>query len=1071
MNNNPGNLERDTEDFLARIGHSPAAAPGFPDPAAGDQQAIGDLLNQSNAAAQAGELATASSFASRAAYLSIAYGLSYLTGQAVLLLARIALAERRDAVALDGLVLAAGIIAGEIGTPGEVIVAPLMPDLASAAESVTLAGDQGARMRAFLVPIRQFLGEKGNVAGLIWTDLILAQAATEGGDVTAGEQYLRLALDRQTGSGARAQAGPPGDLPLPGPDLLVSAITVVVTALLSAKEDERAEAWAERATTLDAGSWKAWSALATVQQKMARWEQALRSLERVTAIRPDHPAAYASEAAILRALGRLPEAIEQATMAIGRGSDPAFFLLRGQLRHEADDHTAAIEDVEHAVSLAPDDIGVRTTALGLKVWSLVGLGEPQAALEAISAASTAQPPGSPAAAICAMLTSEVLTSMGRLDQAIEQCTRWIELVPYDADAWLHRADARLKFGDEAGAIADLREAAFMARDPDGALQRIEPLVAAKPDDPVLLGLRGFALSEGGHQARAMADLDRAVALDPDNAEIRMRRGLARLRCDFDLADLSSQPFTAEMIMASVDDLAASAGALGGEALTAYVWLVDRITADGWFRFRLTQREDPGAITVVLPGTAKPVQAWLRAGALTAARRWEETVQQLTIAQNGLAEQGFVCFASRIDLDLADCHIRLGQVQQARFLLDRWEDRGLALHVSPWTPNLRQEQAKIYNTSLKESGKRAITPELEYLLLYGVGLPTITRTHDLLDALLTSRLGDPDGALDKLGPPDKVKELASLAPNSLFDVATILRDGGRKEEALAMVDEAMAGSGIVPEQRTRAENLRGNLLLLLDRPAEAEQAFQAVAAASRRDGDRYGAILAQCNIASSLFWQGHLQRALEAVDSVRDDLPSVPSHAQQRWHQARAQILLGLSRPDDAEAAVLEAVKISETILSSLRTADLQTAWQGGSRDLYDFAVDIAMAAGHVGTALELVERARSRAFLFQLASRAPVTPAQVVAPEPGGQTDAALASAALARRRRVLARLLAPARQGQRADPETLSELRQISLKAEDITDTAELAAGEQALGGQGAQGAPGHGCEPGTAAAAGTRW
>jgi hypothetical protein len=132
---NRGNLERDTEDFLARIGHSPAPVAGLPDPAARDQQAIVDLLAQSNAAAHTSDPAAASSPAARAVQLSVAYGLSYLTGQAVLLLARIALAERRDAVALDGLVLAAGIIAGEIGTPEEAVVALLMPDLASAAES------------------------------------------------------------------------------------------------------------------------------------------------------------------------------------------------------------------------------------------------------------------------------------------------------------------------------------------------------------------------------------------------------------------------------------------------------------------------------------------------------------------------------------------------------------------------------------------------------------------------------------------------------------------------------------------------------------------------------------------------------------------------------------------------------------------------------------------------------------------------------------------------------------------------------------------------------------------------
>jgi CHAT domain-containing protein/tetratricopeptide (TPR) repeat protein len=1028
------------DGFLFRLGYPGLLATDTSDPAAVDPRVIADLLARSERTAHDGDLVTAGWLAARAAHLSAVWDLPLPAGQAVLLLAQVAVAGQQAAAAVvDALVLVSGIVATLVREGGDIAISPMVSTLAEVAARVTLVGTHGARIRASLVPVKRFFDDRGDVVALAWTELVLAQAATEGGDVAAGEDYLRLMLEARAMLATPAlAAAPPGQLAAPQAEFVVAVMVVVAMAFLGDKDEERAEFWAEEATKLDAESWQAWSTLATVYQESSQFEAALRSLDTAIALRPDDPAGYAAAASILGSLGRVPEAVERATAAIEHGSDPSFFLLRGQLHYEAGDNAAALEDLDQVSKIASGDLTLAGQVVVLTARSLLAMGDARAALDAVTALEGTQPPGSPVTALYAMLAAEILASIGQLAEAIEQCTRWIEVTPEDADAWLGRADARLKIGDEAGARADLREAARISRDPESALLRIEPLVTDRPDDPSLLALRGFALSEAGHRDRAMTDLDRAAALAPDNYEIRMTRGLARLRCNFDLEDWSDEPLEIETVMASVEDLAASAYALGDEARSAYVWLADRITAHDDICDRMLQPEVPGAIAAVLPAAGEPLRAWLDARALAKQRRWPETIERLTAAQQGLAGLGLVCFASRIDLDVADCHIRLGEFEQSRLLLDRW-DVALALHNTPWTPSLNIDLDKIRRSALESTGRYPATFEVEYLRLYGVILD-VMYYQQLLDALVTSRLGDPQGALRKLGPPDKVSQLTESAENAWFDVASILRDSGRTEQALVIVEDALADPAFRPGDRLRAENLRGSLLLVLSRPRDAERAFRRSAKAARRLGDSYAAVVTHCNLASALVERGEPEHALAELESVREDIRRAPGVvAQHPWQIVEARALAALGRLDEAEAAVLEAVRLSETTLASLRTADLQTAWQGGRQGLYDLAVDIALRAGHSRKALELVEMARSRAFLFQLTSRVPEAVAGPDSADPSGETDDKLVAPALVNRRRVLARLLAAARQGGRVDPEVHSELQQVQVKVEDVTETVDL--------------------------------
>jgi tetratricopeptide (TPR) repeat protein len=92
----------------------------------------------------------------------------------------------------------------------------------------------------------------------------------------------------------------------------------------------------------------------------------------------------------------------------------------------------------------------------------------------------------------------LLTKLGRYDQAMDDASQVIALSPANDDSgYLLRGDALAAKHDYAGAVDAYSEA--LTRDPKNWLG---------------YGARGEALAQLGQDDRALADLDRAVALDP-----------------------------------------------------------------------------------------------------------------------------------------------------------------------------------------------------------------------------------------------------------------------------------------------------------------------------------------------------------------------------------------------------------------------------------------------------------------------------------------------------------------------------------------------------------------------------
>jgi rhomboid protease GluP len=115
---------------------------------------------------------------------------------------------------------------------------------------------------------------------------------------------------------------------------------------------------------------------------------------------------------------------------------------------------------------------------------------------------------------------------GEIDQALELAERGLWILP------------------EHEGLLELRAEAELARpDPRSSLLVLEELLAAAPDDPILLRGHARLAVDAGQIARARADLDRLMHLQPDDFALGFERGLVafaqedwgRAHQDFELA--------------------------------------------------------------------------------------------------------------------------------------------------------------------------------------------------------------------------------------------------------------------------------------------------------------------------------------------------------------------------------------------------------------------------------------------------------------------------------------------------------------------------------------------------------
>ncbi|MFJ6623194.1 tetratricopeptide repeat protein [Kitasatospora sp. NPDC091335] len=235
-------------------------------------------------------------------------------------------------------------------------------------------------------------------------------------------------------------------------------------------------------------------------------DRALADLDTVIAQDPQNAEYYVDRAALHRATGRPDAAIADYGTAIRLGPHlPEAYYNRAETHTDLGRPQAALADLDRALRIAPDHLDALVNRAGLYLEG----GEPDLA-ERDAHAGLDLSPGQPHL-LCVLGLVE--SERGRLAEAEALLTRAVEGAPDLPTAWANRAAVRFERDDVPGAVADLDRA--IALDPD----------------PVALFNRGLAHRRLGDPAAAAEDFTRALAADPGpDPELRAELLRERASC-------------------------------------------------------------------------------------------------------------------------------------------------------------------------------------------------------------------------------------------------------------------------------------------------------------------------------------------------------------------------------------------------------------------------------------------------------------------------------------------------------------------------------------------------------------
>ena len=267
---------------------------------------------------------------------------------------------------------------------------------------------------------------------------------------------------------------------------------------------------------------------------MGRFEEAEESLARALALDPRDRPAQQNMGELRRKQGRYEEAVEWFRKVLARDDGNALAHAGlGVSLLDLERHEEALASMDRALALAPDAPTLRS----LHVFTgraLLALGRPEEAERRLRRAAQILP--GDAAPLVEL--SRLHLAEQRFDEADATLRRAMEIAPDDTAAMQSMAETLRKQGHYARAVESYR--AVLAVDPEHAmahagmgdalfrlerheeaiasLERSLALHALPPTATARLVLMGTASAKLGRPAEAAAHYERAVAIDPRDAE-------------------------------------------------------------------------------------------------------------------------------------------------------------------------------------------------------------------------------------------------------------------------------------------------------------------------------------------------------------------------------------------------------------------------------------------------------------------------------------------------------------------------------------------------------------------------
>jgi len=358
---------------------------------------------------------------------------------------------------------------------------------------------------------------------------------------------------------------------------------------LQVQRHDTAVALLERAVRQSASNPTYLYSFALALQQQGRLDDALRALDVVLSLKPDHTGALKNRASLLLRLGRLADAIQSFDAMLAFSPDDAdVWQNRGNVLQELRRLDEALASYDRVLALRPDHAGA-----WLNRGNIYGrLGRREEALTAFDRALGIDP----RLAGAWLGRANVGCGMGRIDAALADYDKALALDPKHAAAWVGRGNAlsagkrlreALAAHDKAIALDFGSADAWLGRGnacrelakTDDALVAYETALGLAPNFAEAHLGRGNALSELNRHDEALARYDRAIELRPDLAGAWLGRGNVlrgmrkhveaqaaydeALRLDPNLAAAESVRLQAKMAICNWDNFEADRARLSG----------------------------------------------------------------------------------------------------------------------------------------------------------------------------------------------------------------------------------------------------------------------------------------------------------------------------------------------------------------------------------------------------------------------------------------------------------------------------------------------------------------------------
>lgn len=238
--------------------------------------------------------------------------------------------------------------------------------------------------------------------------------------------------------------------------------------------------------------------LGVLMHQSGRHEPALALIDRAVALAPS-AAAFSNRASVLRALGRLEDALPSHDEALRRAPNLApAHANKAEILLELGRPEEALACYDQALALRPRD----ATALANRGVALEALGRPDDAVASYDLALALRPDARTHAN-----RGNALHKLGRHDEAVESYARAIALGLDDPELWFTQGNALLELDR-----------------PEESLASYDRALALRPDYVEAWNNRGNALRALARYEAAIASYAHALALDPGSHQARVNTG-------------------------------------------------------------------------------------------------------------------------------------------------------------------------------------------------------------------------------------------------------------------------------------------------------------------------------------------------------------------------------------------------------------------------------------------------------------------------------------------------------------------------------------------------------------------